>query len=147
MIGLETLTVNVWRHWQSELPAEIPTVYPGQRVNTNGWTRWVELWVSAWDREASRAGTHLGEVLVTLHVYSRGREKPLEVAEVVDEARRVLERRTIAIPFGSETPTGYVRFREFEVEDLSRRDAEGWGRGWRHVVVRCGGELVEVGSE
>ncbi len=82
-----------------------------------------------------------GEVLVTLHVYSRGREKPLDAAEVVVASRSVLERRTITVPPGSETPTGYVRFgnsRSRIIRDGMRRGGEGW---------RARGSAVRGGSE
>ncbi len=148
MLSAQHLISSIHAHWSTHFPEEVPTIYPGLRLDTERLTQWCELWVDGWSDPPRRAIAPDGlTVSILVHCFARHPADKTAVHRLASAARAALSGQTLPIQdFGPETPAslGVLRVREQTVQDLSRNHAALGQERVQHLVLVFHARAEEV---
>jgi hypothetical protein len=147
MLPAHHLITSIHTHWAAHFPGEIPTLYPGTRLDTDRLAAWCELWVDAWSAPPRRAISpdHL-TVSILVHCFARHATDKTAVHQLATAARTALSGQLVPIVDATtENPTtlGALRIREHTVQDLSRNHAALGQERLQHLVLVLDARAVE----
>ncbi|QDU78981.1 hypothetical protein Pla110_06850 [Polystyrenella longa] len=139
---------SLMKHWQEETTIEVPTSFPGMRLDTSALTGWLEWRTEFWKPYVQRSGQQeLQRLSVEVHVYSRGVGAGPVLHRLVDEVLPVYTRTTMEVHDYEESGApliGYVSLYEPEVRELSREELNQHGSQLRHALVEWRGMAQEL---
>lgn len=134
--------------WADRFPLNVPTVYPGTRIDAADVDEWIEFSLDGTGRRPGRAEeTSLVDLTVTLHCFTKNDADAVRVNRLADAARSTLARQTVPLndfELSGSPLVGYAKLQEAESTDLSRHDLDSLRHTMRHVVVSIRGVAQSV---
>lgn len=143
MLSTELQTTNLMQsltcYWRDSFPGSCPTIYPGMQQDATRWQTWIEWNLPFFQEEVSRdSGFQRLSFTLDVHCFVEQGKDLNRIRELVDQVRETLSRKVVMIrDFNlSVLPvTGYVRFGEAEVRDLSRLERLDAGSRVAHFLL------------
>lgn len=138
-LQIPNLVQSLTSYWRDFFPGSCPTIYPGMQRDATGWQAWVEWNLPFFQEEISRdAGFQRLSFTLDVHCFVEQGKDLNKIRELVDQVRQTLSRKVVMIrDFNlSVLPvTGYARFEEVEVRDLSRLERLEAGSRIAHFLL------------
>ncbi|MAT14601.1 MAG: hypothetical protein CMJ46_04950 [Planctomyces sp.] len=142
------ISSSLMSYWRDEVVVDLPTIYPGMRLDTSSLPGWLEWRTEFWKPYAQRSGQwELQRLSVEVHVYAKGLDTGPVLQRLIDGVLPVLTRKTIEVHDYEQSGTpllGYVRLDEPEVRELSREELNRSGSTLRHALIEWRGRAQEV---
>jgi hypothetical protein len=142
------LTAALHQHWTEEFPSEIPTLYPGTRLDTAALSTWTELWLNQLSESPHRTGHPESlDLSITVHVFSRHPTDKRQLQETTDAVRTALTHRQIAVRSTADPESqllGWLSIREPQQHDLTRNHTTDLADQLAHAVLVFPAKAIEL---